>query len=142
MADPSSGVAIFSQIVRQVKFAIAEQTLRPGQLLPSVRYLAGQLAVNPNTVSRAFQELQAGQITEPLRGRGMVVSQGTPARCREQRLVLRIKLIVAAVGLLLTTVITGLALAVLLPDAARRSTVLGGPWDWLPRLGCRTGRRF
>lgn len=83
--DPASGVAIYSQIVRQVKFAIAEQTLRPGQLLPSVRQLSGQLAVNPNTVARAFQELQTDQIIEPLRGRGMVVTGGAPALCHQQR---------------------------------------------------------
>jgi len=50
--DPSGGVTIYEQIVRQVKLAIAEQTLRPGQLLPSVRPLSHQLAINPNTVAR------------------------------------------------------------------------------------------
>jgi GntR family transcriptional regulator len=83
--DPSNGVAIYSQIVRQVKFAIAEQTLRPGQLLPSVRQLATQLAVNPNTVARAYLELQSEGITETLRGRGVVVCKGALDRCRKQR---------------------------------------------------------
>ncbi len=83
--DPSNGVAIYAQIVRQVKFAIAEQTLRPGQLLPSVRQLATQIAVNPNTVARAFQELQADGVIETLRGRGVVVCKGALDRCRKQR---------------------------------------------------------
>lgn len=83
--EPSNGVAIYSQIVRQVKFVIAEQTLRPGQLLPSVRQLATQLAVNPNTVARAYLELQADGITETLRGRGVVVCKGALDRCRKQR---------------------------------------------------------
>lgn len=83
--DPSNGVAIYRQIVRQVKFAIAEQTLRPGQLLPSVRQLSAQLAVNPNTVARAFQQLQADGVIEPLRGRGAIVCQGAVERCRAER---------------------------------------------------------
>lgn len=83
--DPSNGVAIYSQIVRQVKFAVAERTLRPGQLLPSVRQLSQQLAVNPNTVARAFQELQSEGVIETLRGRGVVVCKGAVERCRKQR---------------------------------------------------------
>ncbi len=83
--EPSNGVAIYAQIVRQIKFAIAEQTLRPGQLLPSVRQLATQLAVNPNTVARAYLELQSDGITETLRGRGVVVCKGALERCRKQR---------------------------------------------------------
>ncbi|EMI53170.1 transcriptional regulator, GntR family [Rhodopirellula sallentina SM41] len=83
--DPSNGVPIYSQIVRQVKFAVAERTLRPGQLLPSVRQLSQQLAVNPNTVARAFQELQSEGVIETLRGRGVVVCKGAVERCRKQR---------------------------------------------------------
>lgn len=83
--EPANGVAIYSQIVRQIKFAIAEQTLRPGQLLPSVRQLATQLAVNPNTVARAYLELQSDGITETLRGRGVIVCKGALERCRTQR---------------------------------------------------------
>lgn len=83
--DPANGQPIYSQIVRQVKFAIAEQTLRPGQLLPSVRQLSTQLAVNPNTVARAFQDLQAEGVIETLRGRGVMVTKAAPASCRKQR---------------------------------------------------------
>jgi GntR family transcriptional regulator len=83
--DPASGVAIYSQIVRQIKFAIAERTLRPGQLLPSVRQLSQQLTVNPNTVSRALQELQSEGIIETLRGRGVIVCAGAIERCRKER---------------------------------------------------------
>lgn len=83
--DPASGVAIYLQIVRQIKFAIAEQTLRPGHLLPSVRQLSQQLAVNPNTVARAIGQLQADGVVESLRGRGTVVCKGAVARCRKER---------------------------------------------------------
>ncbi len=83
--DPQSGVAIYEQIVRQVKFAIAEGTLGPGQLLPSVRQLSQQLAINPNTIARAYLQLQADQVAESLRGRGLAVCAGAPQRCRELR---------------------------------------------------------
>ncbi|TWT87810.1 GntR family transcriptional regulator [Neorhodopirellula pilleata] len=83
--DPAGGQPIYAQIVRQVKFAIADETLRPGQLLPSVRQLSTQLAVNPNTVARAFQDLQNENIIETLRGRGVMVTKTAPAACRKQR---------------------------------------------------------
>jgi GntR family transcriptional regulator len=83
--DPSNGVAIYDQIVRQVKFAIAEQTLRPGQMLPSMRTLSQQLTINPNTINRAFQQLQAEGVVESLRGVGLVVQQSAPKQCVEAR---------------------------------------------------------
>lgn len=83
--DASNGVPIYSQIIRQTKFAIASRTLRSGQLLPSVRDLATQLAVNPNTVAKAFRDLQTEGVVEALRGRGMVVCGGALDLCRRQR---------------------------------------------------------
>jgi len=79
--DPSNGVAIYEQIVRQVTFAVAEGTLRPGQLLPSVRVLSQQLAINPNTINRAFQQLQAEGTLESLRGRGLAVRGDAKQGC-------------------------------------------------------------
>ena len=49
--DPSNGIAIYDQIVRQVKFAVASEALKPGNLVPSVREMARDLTVNPNTVA-------------------------------------------------------------------------------------------
>lgn len=83
--DPSNGVAIYEQIVRQVKFAIAEGTLRPGQLLPSVRTLSQQLTINPNTIHRAFQQLQSDGTLESLRGIGLAVQAEAPRDCIEAR---------------------------------------------------------
>ncbi|WP_146524562.1 GntR family transcriptional regulator [Novipirellula artificiosorum] len=83
--DVHSDVAIYAQIVRQVKFAVAAGTLRPGQLLPSARTLAGKLAINPNTVARAFTALQADGVVETLRGRGMVIRDDAVAICRRER---------------------------------------------------------
>ncbi len=86
--EPNNGVAIYEQIIRQVKFAIAEGTLRPGQLLPSVRVLSQQLAINPNTINRAFQQLQADGALESLRGRGLAVHPDAMRSCVEARLTL------------------------------------------------------
>ncbi|MCL4149437.1 UNVERIFIED_CONTAM: hypothetical protein GTU68_040756, partial [Idotea baltica] len=72
--DVHSDVPIYLQIARQVKFAVAEGTLRSGQLLPSARALSTQWTINPNTVVKAFSILQTDGIIEQLRGRGMVVS--------------------------------------------------------------------
>ncbi len=83
--EPNNGVAIYEQIVRQVKFGIAEGTLRPGQLLPSVRVLSQQLAINPNTINRAFQQLQADGALESLRGRGLAVRAEATPGCIEAR---------------------------------------------------------
>ncbi|MEQ1825279.1 MAG: GntR family transcriptional regulator [Pirellula sp.] len=83
--DANNGVAIYDQIVRQVKFAIAEGSLRPGQLLPSVRSLSVQLALNPNTIARAYQQLQSDGVLELLRGRGVAVCQGAMKTCKEVR---------------------------------------------------------
>lgn len=83
--DFQSDVAIYTQIARQVKFAIAAGTLKPGQLLPSARVLSGRVTVNPNTVARAFTELQNEGVIESLRGRGMVVCGDAVAICKQQR---------------------------------------------------------
>ena len=83
--DPSNGLPIYEQIVRQVKFAVAHETLRPGELVPSVRELARELAINPNTVARAYRELQADGVLDTLRGTGLAVTTGARRRCQDER---------------------------------------------------------
>lgn len=83
--EPNNGMPIFEQVMRQIKFAVAEGTLVPGQLLPSVRLLAKKLAVNPNTIQRAYQELQTEEVLESLRGRGIAVCAGAKRRCVTDR---------------------------------------------------------
>jgi GntR family transcriptional regulator len=83
--DASNGVAIYEQIVRQIKFAIAEEALKPGQLLPSARVLSVDLAINPNTVVRAFQQLQSEGVLETVRGRGLAVCAGATDMCKTLR---------------------------------------------------------
>ncbi len=83
--DASNGVAIYEQIVRQVKYAIADGALKPGQMLPSARVLSVELAINPNTVVRAFQLLQSEGVLESIRGRGLAVCAGAAQQCTELR---------------------------------------------------------
>ncbi|HEY2785821.1 MAG TPA: GntR family transcriptional regulator [Fimbriiglobus sp.] len=82
---PESPVPIYEQIVSQVVFAVAGGDLAPGDLVPSVRELAADLVINPNTVSRAFQELERLGVVEARRGRGMAVTAEAPKRCRDRR---------------------------------------------------------
>ena len=86
--DPQNGLAIYDQIVRQIKFAIASEAVLPGELVPSVRELAKQIAVNPNTVARAFRELQAEDVLETVRGMGLAVTKAAPKKCRADRVLL------------------------------------------------------
>jgi len=83
--DASNGLPIYDQIVRQVKFAVAHGALRAGDLVPSVRELALQVAVNPNTVARAYRDLQSDGVLEPLRGEGLRVTKDARRQCQADR---------------------------------------------------------
>jgi GntR family transcriptional regulator len=83
--DPSNGVAIYEQVVRQIVFAIAAGSLRSGEMAPSVRELARELAINPNTVARAYRQLQDEGVLQSVRGTGLVVADGACRRCQSQR---------------------------------------------------------
>ncbi len=76
---------LYSQIADRVKFAVAGGVLRPGDLVPSVRELSKQLVVNPNTVARAYRDLQTEGLLESVRGMGMQVAEGALERCRAAR---------------------------------------------------------
>jgi GntR family transcriptional regulator len=80
-----SPVPIYEQIVSQIVFAVAAGDVRAGDEVPSVRELAQQLVVNPNTVARAFQELERLGVVESRRGMNMVVAAEGPKRCRDRR---------------------------------------------------------
>ena len=81
----SHDLPVYDQLVRQVKFAVASGALAPGELIPSVRELAGQLAINPNTVARAYRQLQDDHVLEVVPGTGLQVARGAPRRCRSER---------------------------------------------------------
>lgn len=76
--DTKSGVPFYRQIVEQVKFGIARGDLRPGDQLPTVRQLAVDLSINPNTVIRAYRELEIGGVIETHQGSGTFVGDRRP----------------------------------------------------------------
>ncbi len=80
----SSSVPIYRQIVEQVKRAIARGPLAAGAALPSVRELAQQLVLNPNTVFRAYGELERAGIVYTKRGVGTFVADRVLV-CRNHR---------------------------------------------------------
>lgn len=83
--EPNNGIPIYEQLVRQVKYAVAEGVVVPGQVIPSVREMARTLALNPNTVQRAYIQLQDEEVLQSLRGRGMAVTEGAKGRCVSDR---------------------------------------------------------
>lgn len=83
--DAHNGLAVYDQIVRQVKFAVANGTLRTDELVPSVRELARELAINPNTVARAYRELQDEQVLVTVRGTGLAVAANSRRHCQTER---------------------------------------------------------
>jgi len=68
-----SSTPIYQQLVQEVKAAILRGVVHPGDRLPSVRELAGRLAINPNTIQRSYQELERQKVIETLRGKGTFV---------------------------------------------------------------------
>jgi GntR family transcriptional regulator len=83
--NPADGIAIYDQVVRQVKFAVAQGAVKPGNLVPSVREMARELAINPNTVARAYQQLQADGVLEQVRGMGLEVAADAVKQCKSER---------------------------------------------------------
>jgi GntR family transcriptional regulator len=92
------GVPIYIQIVNQVKHLVASGRLAPGEEIPSIRALAEQLTVNPNTVARAYLELEHTGIVTKRNGTGTYVSEArSPMAQRE-----RIKVLASRADALLT----------------------------------------
>ncbi len=71
--DPRSGVPIYLQIIEQIKRSIALGVLQSGEQLPTVKQLAIDLTVNPNTVARAYRDLERAEVIETFAGRGSFV---------------------------------------------------------------------
>ena len=81
----SDGVPIYRQIVNQVKYLVAAGRLAAGDQLPPVRTLAEQLVVNPNTVSRAYRELERDGLVESGPRRGTFVTFDPPRLVAKER---------------------------------------------------------
>ena len=72
--NPSSGAPIYLQLMEQVKHAIETGALRPGEQLPGIRPLAEELVINPNTVAKAYRELEHEGVIELRQGAGAFVA--------------------------------------------------------------------
>ena len=72
--NPSSGVPIYLQLIERVKHAIETGALRAGEQLPGIRPLAERLVINPNTVAKAYRELEHEGVIELRHGAGAFVS--------------------------------------------------------------------
>ena len=84
--NPSSGVPLYLQIESQVKQALAAGALRPGEVLPSVRRLAQELGINPNTVARAYQNLEQAAVIRTVPGGGSYLADGVPGLLKSEKL--------------------------------------------------------
>jgi GntR family transcriptional regulator len=84
--SPDDGVPIYLQIVNQVKYLVASGRLAPGEELPPIRVLAEKLVVNPNTVARAYRELETAGVVTKRRTTGTYVSEAGSPLDREERL--------------------------------------------------------
>jgi GntR family transcriptional regulator len=80
------GVPVYLQIVNQVKYLVAAGRLAAGEELPSVRTLAEQLVINPNTVARAYLELERAGVVVKRHGSGTYVSEEGSPLARKERM--------------------------------------------------------
>ena len=84
--NPASGVPIYLQLMEQVKHAVETGALRPGEQLPGIRPLAEELVINPNTVAKAYRELEHEGVIELRHGAGAFVSGQARAQKTTDRL--------------------------------------------------------
>ena len=84
--NPSSGVPIYLQVIEQVKHAVETGALRPGEQLPGIRPLAEELVINPNTVAKAYRELEHEGVIELRHGAGAFVSADAGQRKPTEKL--------------------------------------------------------
>jgi GntR family transcriptional regulator len=83
--DGHSGVPVYRQLIDQVQGAIATGALKPGEQLPTVRLVAVELAINPNTVSRAYREMEIRGILDTQQGTGTFIADRQTEPTQEER---------------------------------------------------------
>jgi GntR family transcriptional regulator len=81
--NQSSGVPVYLQLMEQVRHAVETGALRPGDQLPAIRKLAGDLVINPNTVVRAYRDLEHEKVVELKQGSGAFISESVARRTQE-----------------------------------------------------------
>lgn len=82
--DPESSVPLYAQIVERVKWGLVTASLKQGDQLPSVRELATRLRINPNTVVKAYRELEHDGCVVTRQGQGTFVTAGSEVTMREK----------------------------------------------------------
>jgi GntR family transcriptional regulator len=83
--NSSSGLPLYIQIESQLKHAVAAGALRQGEALPSVRKLASELRINPNTVARAYQNLERDGVIRTVPGGGTYVAENVPGLLKTEK---------------------------------------------------------
>ena len=84
--DSRSGKPIYEQIIEKIKENIIKGILKPGDKLPSVRELASLITINPNTISKAYNELERMKAIEVLRGKGTFVVENFKPIMNEEKM--------------------------------------------------------
>ena len=95
--NPSSGVPIYLQLMEQVKHGIETGALRPGDQLPGMRPLAEELVINPNTVAKAYRELEHEGVIELRHGAGAFVSANARAKKTTEKVIAGQQAVVAVI---------------------------------------------
>ena len=83
--DLHTGVPVYRQLIDQVRTGVASGSLTAGDQLPTVRQLAVDLSINPNTVMRAYRELELGGLLETHQGTGTFISSRKPEKKTAER---------------------------------------------------------
>ena len=79
------GTPIYQQVMHQVRLLVSTGRLEPGEQLPAVRRFARQLLINPNTVARAYRELESGGVVKSRPGAGVFVAEGSSPLSRKEK---------------------------------------------------------
>jgi GntR family transcriptional regulator len=124
--NPSSGVPIYLQLMEQVKHSIETGALRPGEQLPGIRPLAEELVINPNTVAKAYRELEHEGIIEIRHGAGAFVAANARAKKTTDRLRAAQTLVAAAIERLRARGVTDEEIRRLFEAALAGLTTTGG----------------
>lgn len=84
--DPRSSQPIYEQIIDQVKENIIKGIMMPGDQLPSIRQLASMILANPNTISKAYQELERMRVIETIRGKGTFIRKDYKGKADDDKM--------------------------------------------------------
>jgi GntR family transcriptional regulator len=83
--NPKSGIPVYRQVIQQIEYAILSGRMNPGDKLPTIRALAIELRINPNTIAKAYGELEIRRILTTQVGSGTYVSDKKPIQEEDER---------------------------------------------------------